>query len=358
MKKSALTIFGAGADTKSKFCFWQNDVIKCSKEFGNLAFSENCANYQKAIKQYNCKFDIVAFDLHPDYYSSRHAKTLKSARYLAVQHHYAHIAAVLMGQKIEKPVIGVAFDGTGYGNDGAVWGGEFFHVHKGKFERIAHFKYLNMFGGEQAIINPMRMGFSLLYSVYGEEAVRKKIGLVPGRQESYKIFTKMAQNKINSPLTSSVGRIFDGIASLLGVSQKVEQEAEAAIALEQLASRSSEKSAYEFELNASHRPYVFTYGALVSEILHDLKQKTCREDMAKKFHNGLANAIARMVSIIKKEYAVSDVVLAGGVFLNEVLLETTQKKLVEAGCNLLYNNGTAVGDASIGLGQIYAAIYS
>jgi len=352
------TTLALGADIKSRFCILKGGKVTFSREFGNLADLENFDKFKKAVLRNKTNLNVVAYDLHPEYFSTRIAEYLKAKKKIAIQHHHAHIASALFSRNIKKPVIGVAFDGTGYGTDGNIWGGEFMVVESAHFKRIAHFEYLGMPGGEIAVKQPWRMAFSLIYSYLGKNALKDLEFLKLWQEKDKEVLIKMLKNNINCPLTSSVGRLFDAVSSILGICHKVSHEAEAAIKLEKIATRSLETGYYEFDILENDKIWVISHKNLVKGLLQDIKNDLPKEGIAKKFHSSLANLISKVVDRISRAYNLKDVVLSGGVFANKLLFNQTKEKLANSGYNLIINNEVPVNDLSICLGQAYIASHS
>lgn len=350
------TILALGADIKSRFCILKNNNLTLSKDFGNLGDLDNFDHFKNSILRINSRFDVVAFDLHPGYFSSRFADTLKARKKLAIQHHHAHIAAALSARQINRPVIGVAFDGTGYGIDGNIWGGEFMVVDDAHCKRITHFKYLKMPGAELVIKEPWRMAFSLIYYYLGDEIFKQDLKFLRLHPRSYyDVLIKMQKHNINSPLTSSVGRLFDAVSSILGISHKINYQAEAAIKLEQLANKSQDNSYYEFDILEKDKVWLIGYYKLVKGLLSDIKNRMPKQDIARRFHNSLVILTIRIINRISHDYNLKDVVLSGGVFANKLIFNSLKQKLSDAGYNLIYNKEIPINDLGICLGQVYVA---
>lgn len=359
MKGKKQVILGMGADVKSRFCLWENRTLHFSKEFGNLDLAENFSKFKSAVAKIAKHCDTLAFDMHPGYHSSRYAQSMTGKKKIPVQHHHAHIASMLWGRRIKKPVIGIAFDGTGYGSDAAIWGGEFLAVGEKGFRRLAHFQYLTMPGAERAIQEPWRMALSLLFDTLGEKMFDYDFGLFGfASKESQRILVRMIRQNINAPLTSSAGRLFDAVASLLDVCHTIRYEAQAAVALEKLAAQSNDTGWYDFEVKTKAWPYTIAYNHFVRALIKDMRRGVPTHDMARKFHNSLARLIIEVAKKIRAAYRLNDVALSGGVFSNALLRELTKKKLIDAGFNLIYNKESLVNDLGICTGQVYVALHS
>jgi hydrogenase maturation protein HypF len=352
-----MKILALGADIKSRFCVLKNNELVLSKDCGNLEDLNNFTQFKKAVLKNSSDCDIIAHDLHPAYFSSRLADSLKAKKKIAVQHHHAHIASALFNKGIRKPVIGVAFDGTGYGTDGNIWGGEFMVVDGGSFKRVAHFKYLRMPGAELVIKEPWKMAFSLVFDCIGDKIFKQKLEITDLKSNDYNnILVKMIKRGLNSPLTSSVGRLFDAVSSLVGACHYVNFEAEAAIKLEKLATQSDEKGFYKFDIKKHSNNWIIGYNKFVKSILGDIKNKVPKADIARKFHNSLANLTIQIITNLSKSYKINDVVLSGGVFQNKILFNSVVERIKENGFNLIYNPNLPVNDLSICLGQAYVAM--
>ncbi|MFC1709795.1 hypothetical protein ACFL2J_07070 [Candidatus Omnitrophota bacterium] len=351
------SILALGADIKSRYCVIKDNRLILSKDFGNLDEYDNLEQFQSSISRLKTRFKTVAFDSHPGYFSSGLADSINAKKKISVQHHHAHIAAALSVQQIKGPVIGVAFDGTGYGTDGNIWGGEFMVADASSFRRVAHFQYLGMPGAELVVKEPWRMAFSLLYNCFGEEVFEQDLELLKLYPRMYyNILSKMLKQNINSPLTSSVGRLFDAVSSILGVCHKVKYEAEAAVQLEKLASKSKESSYYHFDVMEKDGVRLISHHTMVKRILSDMKNGLPKEDIARKFHNSLSVNAAKLINRIGQEYNLEDVVLSGGVFVNRLLFDSLSKKIREMGYNLIIDAKVPVNDLSICLGQAYIAL--
>ena len=193
------------SDIKSRFCILKDGELKLSRDFGDLSDLNNFHRFKRAVSKIKTQPDIISFDMHPDYFSSQAADLFNGVKKVAVQHHHAHVAALLPDNDIKKPVIGVAFDGTGFGSDGNLWGGEFMIADKAGFKRAVHFKYLRMPGGEVAVREPWRMAFSLLYDCLGKDVFKLDLECLKIKpRKDYDILVKMLEKKINSDRKSVV----------------------------------------------------------------------------------------------------------------------------------------------------------
>lgn len=347
------SILAAGAEIKNTFCLTRGNEAYPSQYIGDLKDSKSYGFYKEAIEKMKnllkVEPKIIVHDLHPDYFSTQYANLLAvrcSLLALPVQHHYAHIASVCAEYKTNGKIIGVAFDGTGYGTDGNIWGGEFLVAgDSGTFERKYHLKYAKLPGGDAATGEIWRIGFSYIYDIFGGEATK----YYPNKKIS--IIKKMIDKNVNCPLTSSVGRLFDAVASIINLRQEITYEAQAAVELEQLiyGRRKTEKGSYEYEVIGEEIDVKKT----IVGIIDDLKNKKSKSEISVKFHNTLAKMILDICKKLKKETKINKVALSGGVFQNSVLIEKTVKLLKNAGFEVFTNSRVPSNDGGISLGQVW-----
>jgi len=350
MKKSK-KIIALGADIKNKFLIFDGQDISFGPDIGNLGDANNYEFFKKETKKFlkRIKPDIIACDLHPGYFSTRFVKTyplsLTPYRLKPVQHHHAHIASVMFEHGLKGPVIGVSFDGTGYGTDGNIWGGEFLVVDKAGFKRAAHFTYRKMPGGEKCIKEPWRMALSII----GEKAAPFIKGVSKKEKRSV---LEMLKKRINCPLTSSAGRIFDAAAALLGLCVRASFEAEAPIKLEKLCER-RELGSYKFKIKKQKNSYEIDVRFLFDSMLRDIKKKKKKSIIAANFHNSMANIILETVKKISGDTNIKTIALSGGVFQNKFLKERAMKILSLSGFKVFINEKNPVNDLNISLGQLH-----
>ena len=346
------TILALGADIKNRFLLAEGGRLCFGPDIGDLSEAKNLELFkkelEKAIKK--SKPDIVAYDLHPNYFSSLFAKTyylLPTTYYLAVQHHHAHIASVMQEYNLKRPLIGVSFDGTGYGLDGNSWGGEFLLVDKFGFKRLGHLKYRKMPGGDKVAYQPWRMVLSIL----GKRATPFLNGVEKKERE---LILQMLDKNINSPLTSSAGRLFDAAAAVLGICVEASYEAEGPIKLEALCDAKIEQR-YGFELLQENGCSIIDTDKLFLQMLTDLKKGKNRHFIATKFHNSMAAMIVETVKRLSKSSAIKDIALSGGVFQNKFLKKKVIKQLKGLGFKVFTNTEAPVNDLNISLGQYFVS---
>jgi hydrogenase maturation protein HypF len=303
------------------------------------------------------KPSVIAHDLHPDYLSTHYALALKGKKKnitaVGIQHHHAHLAGVIAEHNIQGKVIGVCFDGIGYGTDAKIWGGEFFHGTLANIKRAGHLEYVAMPGGDKATQEPLRMAISYLYQAFGEDIYRLNIGFINKYQEKLADFITVA--KLHPVLTSSAGRLFDAISTILGICDIITYEAQAAIRLQMFAERSKTNKAYHFNIFEEEDVLIVSSQKALEQMVADLKNYVSREDIARKFHNGLADAAVRVCSALRLKTKTGTVCLSGGVFQNKLLLESIAAGLRNKKFKVFYNELLPANDGAISLGQAILA---
>jgi hydrogenase maturation protein HypF len=352
LKKSVLA---CGADIKGAFALAEGDTAYLVDGFGDLADPDNLERYEKAVgaleKKLKIKPKVIVRDLHPGYFSTRFAESLRLTTYdlrlCKVQHHEAHIASAIVDNAVKGDVIGVAFDGTGFGTDGNIWGGEVFVGNLKKFRRAAHLEYVAMPGADAAVREPWRMAASYLYKAYGNNFLKKL------KKGGRALFIKaMIDKKINSPLTSSAGRLFDAVGSIVLEKEDAAFEAELPIELEKIAAKDN-NDAYTFGKGDSH--FLGQASTVIKAIMNDMEKKTDRAVIAAKFHNAVANLIVSAASAIRKNTGTDKVVLSGGVFQNKYLSAKAADILKDKGFKVYRHRGINTNDSGIPIGQIAIA---
>ena len=343
-------ILACGADMKGAFAIAKGDTAFLEDGFGDLGELDNFTRYESAIrkcvKSLRVMPKIIACDLHPGYFSTRFAEnyTLHAIRYtlLKIQHHEAHIASAILDNDIKGTVIGVAFDGTGFGTDGNIWGGEFLAGSLKGFKRAAHLKYIPMPGAETAVREPWRMAASYLYAAYGSKFLKLNIDFVKSLdKKKWTVIKAMIDKKLNSPLTSSAGRLFDAVGSLVFAQNTVRSEAELPIALEKIATLSC-VDRYSFE-------------KMIKGIVEDLSKGLGAPTISAKFHNTVAAMIAQTSMELSKKFKTKKVVLSGGVFQNKYLTKRASSMLEERGLEVFTHSRFETNDSAIPIGQIAIA---
>ena len=352
-------VLALGAQLKSAIAVSTGDKIMLSQHTSDLNTPRAITQLKKTVRDflslYRLEPDAIACDQHPDYASTQLAQTLakeKNIPLIPVQHHYAHILSCMAEHQLKGATLGIAWDGTGYGSDKTLWGGEFLQTTDSSFERVAHFLPYFLPGGACCTQEPRRSAIGLLYSCYGESAF-EMTDLAP--LEAFKapqlvILRKMLTNKINTPVTSSVGRLFDGIASLLNLHQIISYEGQAAMTLEAVAYQSPVKRTYPFKLSDS-KPSLVDWRPMIKAIVSDICSGVMTPVMAAKFHNTLTEIIVE----VAKRSGLSQVVLAGECFQNARLSEQSIRRLNAEGLRPYWPQQVPPNDGGLAVGHVMAA---
>jgi hydrogenase maturation protein HypF len=350
-------VLACGAELKNTFCLAQGRHAFVSHHIGDLENAETLRSFTEGIEHFMRLFDVtpqvVAYDLHPEYLSTKYALELEDAELAGVQHHHAHVASCLADNNADGPVIGVAFDGTGYGPDGTIWGGEFLIAGLASYERGGHLACVPMPGGAAAVRQPWRMAAAYLQAA-GLADPPDGLDVMRRNQASWAAVTAMARKGINAPLTSSAGRLFDAAAAVLGVRDTINYEGQAAIELEQLADP-AETGAYPARLEAGDGPFQVRGTDLINAVLEDLSAGVPREVIAARFHHGVAALIEDGCLRLRTAHGLGTVALSGGVFQNMLLLRATAARLEAHDFTVLVHSRVPCNDGGISLGQAVVA---
>jgi hydrogenase maturation protein HypF len=394
------SVLAVGAHLKNTFGLSVGPQVFVSQHIGDLETDQAYEAFRRVIadfeKLYEATPAIIAADAHPDYLSTGFARDrvgqastpagsagvpARRPELLTVQHHVAHVLSCMAENELEPPVLGVAWDGTGYGLDGTVWGGEFFLVTDPDWQRFAHLRQFHLPGGDKAVQEPRRTALGLLFALSGANALTMTElpslrAFSPGELANLEV---MLSRGVNSPLTSSVGRLFDAVASLAGLRQQVRFEGQAAMELEfaldgvgiseahllQISPQSESKpqlpspltghqspSTIHASPRTHHVPYLLDWSPMVAGILDDLRRKVPAAQISAKFHNGLVESILSVARLAGQER----VVLSGGCFQNRYLTERTIQRLREEAFRPYWHQRVPPNDGGISLGQISAAL--
>jgi hydrogenase maturation protein HypF len=351
-------ILGCGAELKNAFCINRDQYAFLSHHIGDLENYETLRSFESGIEHFERLFRIqpgfIAVDMHPNYLATRYGQALaaeKNLPILQVQHHHAHLATCLADNQItsDDPVIGLMMDGTGYGTDGSIWGGEVLVGGYSGFHRRFHLAQFPLPGGDAATRNPSRIALALLWSAGLDWDLELKPCQVVCSSDRTVIRSQL-EHSINTPLTSSMGRLFDAVSALAGVRQTINYEGQAAIELESLCSP-AETGAYEFDLSADE----ILVAGFLDQLLKDIHAGVSAPIISAKFHNGLAKAFVSVCKLIRQETAINTVALSGGVWQNITLLTKTYDLLDREGFTTLVHHNVPANDGGISLGQVAVA---
>jgi hydrogenase maturation protein HypF len=299
--------------------------------------------------------ELLATDLHPDYLSSRYAEERPDLPALTVQHHHAHIVSVLAENGAKGPVIGIALDGTGLGDDKTIWGGEVLVADLTSYQRAAHLQHAVMPGGDAAARNPWRMALSYLYRCYGRDLFDLDIPFVMDLEPSKSsLITQMVEKRINSPLTSSCGRLFDSVSALLGICRKNRYEGQAAVELE-MAQDESENGGYEWEIKRMKDFRLLMTDPIIQAIVCDLEKGLSPGIISRRFHNTMIEILSSACAGLRDEIGINEVALSGGVFQNKTLLRGLTHSLQKKGFRVFTHSLVPTNDGGISLGQALCA---
>ncbi len=351
-------ILACGAELKNTFCLTRGNEAFVSHHIGDLENLETLRSFKDGIEHFKKLFylepEVVAYDLHPEYLSTKYALDLASIPIkIAVQHHHAHIASCMADNRITGDVIGVAMDGLGLGLDGKLWGCEFLVANLLDFERFAHLRYMPLPGGTKAIREPWRMAATYLYHTYGREFLNLDLPFIQRLDlKTWKVLQKMPEQDLNSPLTSSMGRCFDAVSSLIGVRDLIRYEGQAAIELEMIADLDGHER-YDFGWSEDGR--TIEIHPVITGIVSDLSAKVPAGQISAKFHNAVVDLILQFAIRIRKQKKLERVALSGGVFQNMLLLDRTISGLAAEGFDVYTHHRVPTNDGGISLGQAVIA---
>ncbi len=384
-------LLAVGADLKSSICLSRGEELFLSHHIGDLGNEATMRSFEHAIEHLSKLLEVtpgvIAHDMHPGYRSTRFALAQEHLATVAVQHHHAHMASCMCEHGLEEPVVGVIFDGTGYGTDGNVWGGEFLVGDYVGFERAAHLAYLRLPGGERAVREPYRVALSLLWEAFGEEFQELDLPVVSERSpQERRVFAQMLHTGLHSPLCSSVGRLFDGVAALIGVREHCRYEAQAAIELEQLVrpgalgSPAADGSNRWGGPNHGRRanpgggpspgvrpfpwrllgpeqwPWRIDHTPMVRELVREVRRRdTTAAELSLRFHCTVIDIVRGTCEAIRERTGIERAVLSGGVFQNELLLRGCHEALGGAGFRVYSHSRVPPNDGGVALGQAAVA---
>jgi len=359
------SILATGTHSKNTFCLAKDNKFIISQHIGDIGNFETFESFRSTIEHFKKLFRItpavIACDLHPEYLATKYAVEYTTSNpdvgLVKVQHHHAHIVSCMADNGVDNhKVIGVAFDGTGIGNDGELWGGEFMITDYTGFERIAHLKYFPLPGGEKAIKEPWRTGVSLLYEIYGDQFPDIEVNFVKNLDKEKSLALKtMLDRGINCPKTSSIGRLFDGVSAILELRKQITYEGEAAIELEMAAEDKNRTDSYEYEVIEENNKSIIDYSLIIKGIVDDLKKREAASTISVKFHNTVVGLILEVCNKLRSSSGLNEVFLSGGVFQNMFILGKSYQHLTGNGFKVYINKHVPANDGGISFGQAVIA---
>ncbi len=354
-------VLGLGPEVKATLCLSKGDKAYVSQHIGDLTSVETLEFYQELLAHFQkllrIKPQLVAADLHPDYMSTRIAKEFTDTPVVSVQHHLAHILAVLAENRYQDPALGLALDGTGLGEDGTLWGGELLLVDPGKGSslRLAHCSPAGLPGGSRAVEEPWRMALSYLHAI-GIKDLGSRGPIPAPSKQAQAMVAEMLGKDFNTPRTTSCGRLFDAVSALLGLCGTASYEGQAAVRLESIQD-SREKAVYPCPVDASSSPAILDTFTLFEAVFRDWKKGAAPASISRRFHLGLAQGLADLALAFGRKTGLSSVALSGGVMQNETLAQELCRRLSRLGLTPLLHHQLPPNDACISLGQaVYARL--
>ncbi|MBW9172176.1 carbamoyltransferase HypF [Clostridium estertheticum] len=355
---STQNILACGSNMKNTFCISKEGFLFLSQFNGDLENLETYEHYKKNIEHFKNIFSFtpkfIVHDMHPGYMSTKYALDYDLPK-VAVQHHHAHIVSNMFENNLKEKVIGVCFDGTGYGSDGKIWGGEFFICDYSKFTRVGHLDYIKMPGGEKVIKEPFRMGVSYLYKSLSINNNKKEVNdIIYDLYGSKGInIINLLDSNINCIETSSMGRFFDAVANIIGITDIVTYEGQASIELEAISEMDIEES-YTYKI-IKQDMYIIEPYEIIIEVLKDKREGISAKIITSKFQNTVVNLTVTMCKFIRKDFNINDVVLSGGVFQNCFLLKKICRYLKINNFKVYIHKDLPSNDGGIAIGQIIIA---
>jgi hydrogenase maturation protein HypF len=359
VQEEMIPLLAVGGEMKNTICLTRGEKAFVSQHIGEMGCRETYEFFLKTTEHMKQILEIepqaIVCDLHPGYAGTHYAHSQKRLPVVEIQHHHAHIVSCLVENGINEKVIGVAFDGTGYGSDGKIWGGEFMLVDYASFTRVAHLAYLPLPGGEQAIRNPWRMTLSYLATFLGSECEGLDLEVLTKRTiKERKIVLKQIRAQFNAPLTSSMGRLFDAVSALLGICEKSTYEGQAAMELE-WAMKEDTDAYYAFLYQQEEERCSINPSPLLRGILSDLKEDKPLGYISTKFHNSIVTMIVKVCCSLRDKWKLNRVALSGGCFQNTYLLSKSITGLTHAGFDVLFHQKVPPNDGGLALGQALIA---
>lgn len=346
-------ILALGPEQKNSISLSKNGYVYTSQYLGDLKKLDYYENYRYVLKHLinllDVKPQVLVQDMHPSYITSEYADSL-NIRKIKIQHHHAHMVSCMAEYGIFNKAIGVIYDGTGFGTDGNIWGGEFLIGTRSHFKRVGHLKYVSIQGGDAAIREPWRSSASYLYSL--NYPIEKFINNV--NRPSMDIITQALSSSLNCYKSSSMGRLFDAVSSLLGLRNYITYEGEASIALENIIDEDINES-YICNIDNINNVFQIGYKDIIYGVIKDIEKGVSKSVISAKFHNTISSVTCELVIRLSKLYKIKNVILSGGVFQNEHLLKSIYDELILRGLSVFFNSKIPINDNGISFGQIAAA---
>lgn len=365
LKERGIDTLGVGADIKNSFAITKDRFAIMSQHIGDMENEETLIFFEETLQNltqvYGAEPVAIGYDMHPNYISTRWARhyiKLHNSKGYALQHHHCHVCSVMAENSLKGKVIGVAFDGAGYGTDGNIWGSEFLICEDADFTRAGHFDYIALAGGDMASRQCLRPALSLLrQNITDDKEYWYYIDKIGIKQHisirDIELLTTMIDQKIMSPLSSGAGRYFDAISALTGTCYLNTFEGESAMALENLTLGEGIDKSYQYRICENSNKYVVTFQETVHEILRDILSDESKAVISCKFHNTIVNIVVDIVQRLSQKYNTNLTALSGGVFQNSYLLKNITNLLINKGIKVYFNTQVPCNDGGISLGQVY-----
>lgn len=349
-------ILACGGEQKANFALSRSEYVFMSQHIGDMKNMETLQNYTSQISHFENMFDIkpemIACDYHPDYMSTQYGEDRARRDKIPlhyIQHHHAHMASCMGDNNLKEDVIGVVWDGTGYGVAGEIWGGEFLIGGYSNFERFGSIRPIMLPGGDKAIKEIYRIAYAILFDTLGYIPEKYKV------TQNADVLERVMQEEVNCPKASSMGRLFDGIAAILKIKLIASYEGQGAIALEGVGDKIETEEIYEFDIYKSGDINVIDWRRLVKQILLDVENKVEVGIISAKFMNTVAKMAGNMLKTIATQNNIKEVVLSGGVFQNMYILVRVKREIEKLGFKVYVHNRVSTNDEGIALGQILIA---
>jgi len=355
LRKPVAPVLALGGELKGTICLAKGDRAFVGQHLGDLENLETLEFLEQTIGHLQRILAVtprlLVHDMHPDYLTTQMAADQSELPTLAVQHHHAHLVSCMAEHGLEGRVLGLALDGTGYGEDRCIWGGEILAADAGGFERLGHLNYVPMPGGTLAIKEPWRMAVAYLWTTFGDEFLQRCRSLLhPWDHERVSLLVQMMKRQVNSPLTSSCGRLFDAVAAVVGLRNCNAYEGQAAIELEQCLQTTTES--YDYQINDSGENLLLSPTSLFAQVVEDVLAGIPRGVISGKFHRTLVEMFADACRRLGQRHGLNRLVCSGGVLQNVYILENLEKRLKNLGFETYTPRQIPANDACISLGQV------